>query len=427
MIKKKIIKDFINIQENDTKVLDYPFRVIYKKVSNPITFIAFFTKVGSIYEDEKYKGISHLIEHCVFRGSKNYPSDISKIINSFGGYLNAYTSYDQTVYYINLPSNRIYEAMDILWDMVFEPLFREEDIESEKNIIFHEMEMRDDEPFVLLFEETLKNFYSINPIRYPIIGYRETLENIDKQVIVDFHSYYKIPDNSFFVIVTDHELKRVDSKLDKLFSSYRSVNKQFLNINYIDDEELNRGRMVLKGNVNKTYLMICYKAPTLLQEYKGIEKSYYFSLASYILGSSNYSIFNRILKNELKIVDSVNFDIYTTNNFPGIIYFSAITESSNVEKVIDKYLQIVRNLKSYIEVSYFEIVKENFLSSVFWNFETSANQGMLIGSNELFKSYKEAYNYLSKIESMNYKDLFEVFYNYISEDNFFISVYDKEQ
>ncbi|MFN3477913.1 MAG: insulinase family protein, partial [bacterium] len=75
MNKRRIIEEFVNKQDNETFVLDYPYKVIYKKVSEPVSFVAFFTKIGSIYEKEDYKGIAHLIEHCVFRGSKNYPQD----------------------------------------------------------------------------------------------------------------------------------------------------------------------------------------------------------------------------------------------------------------------------------------------------------------------------------------------------------------
>lgn len=424
MNRKKTIQEFIYLQEKDTHVLAYPFKVIYKKVNNPISFIAFFTKVGSIYEKDDIKGISHLIEHCVFRGSKNYPSGISKLINNLGGYTNAYTSYDQTVYYINLPTSSLFQAIDILWDMVFNPIFDDEAIESEKNIIYHEIEMRDDEPMVVLFEETLKKMYTKNPIRDPIIGYKETLENITQEHIWDFYSYYKNPNNSFFVIVTDEDLNRVREKLDRVFQNFDYNHKEF-DLKYDGNDYVAQGRLDLKGNVNKTYLMISYKAPTLTEKYKDIEKSYYLSMASYILAGSSYSILNRILKNDLKIVDTVSFDIYSTNQLPGIIYFAAVLDSKNIQKVIENYSKIIKNLRSYVEISYFDVVKENFYSSTFWNFETSSNQGMLIGSNELFKSYREAYTYLSKIEKIQLKDMYDVFYEYVDPDNFFLSIYEK--
>ncbi|MCS7244208.1 MAG: pitrilysin family protein [Candidatus Calescibacterium sp.] len=424
MNRKKVIQEFIDLQERDTFILDFPFKVIYKKVNNPISFVALFTKVGSIYEKDEYKGIAHLIEHCIFRGSEKYPENISKIINSMGGYTNAYTSYDQTAYYINLPSTGLYEAIDILWDMVFNPLFRESDVESEKNIIYHEIEMRDDEPMVVLFEETLKKMYISNPIRNPIIGYKETLQNIDKKSITEFYSYYKNPHNSFFVVVTDEDRKKVEKNLAKLFKNV-DINNKSLVSTYDTGDYIKTGELKLKGNVSKTYLMISYRAPTLMEKNGDIEKSYYFSLMSYILAGSSYSVFNRILKNEMKLVDAVSFDIYSTNELPGIIYFSAIAESKNIQKIIDEYSKIIRNLKSFIEVEYFNIVKENFYSSAFWNFETSSNQGMLIGSNELFKTYKEAYNYLYKIENIQLSDLYDIFYEYVDPDNFVVSIYEK--
>ncbi len=424
MNRKRIIKEFIENQDKKTKVLDYPFKVIYKKVDNPISFVAFFTKVGSIYEKDDYKGIAHLIEHCIFRGSQKYPQDISKMINSLGGYTNAYTSYDQTAYYINLPSSSLFQAMDILWDMVFNPLFRKEDVESERNIIFHEIKMRDDDPFVVLFEETLKSMYSVNPIRHPIIGYEETLKNIDLEIISEFYSYYRNPENSFFVIVTDYDEKDIRKKLDDLFRACKIDNKR-IEVDFTE-ENVKYDKLELKGSVSKTYLMISYKAPKLSEKYKDIEKSYYFSLISYILAGSSYGLFNRILKNEKKLVDTVSFDMYSTNELPGIIYFAAVCEYKNINKIIDEYKKIISDLKSLIEFDFFDVVKENFYSSAFWSFETSSNQGMLIGSNELFKTYKEAYNYLYKIENIKLSDVLDLFYDYVRTDDFMISIYDKE-
>jgi len=425
--KDSLIKEFINIQDSLTFVLDHPFDVIYKKVNSPVSFVGFFTKIGSVYEEDDYKGIAHLIEHCIFRGSKNYPKDISKTINNLGGYTNAYTSYDQTVYYINLPSDSLFRAMDILWDMVFNPLFREEDIESERNIIFHEIEMRDDEPMVVLFEETLKNFYSKNPLRHPIIGYSETLKNITKNEIEKFFSYYKNRKFSFFVIVSDIDKDVIQDKLYSLQSSlpvFSTINEPVVNFQ-LEVPNLS-GSIKLKGPVSKTYLMLSYKAPTLLEKYKDIEKSYYLSLMSYLLSGSSYSILNRKLKNELKIVDAVNFDFYSTNELNGITYFSSVSDPKNIDYIIEEYRKIVKNLKNYIDYDYFEIAKENFYSTILWNFETSHNQGMLLGTNNLFKNYKEAYYYVYQINKISYHDIFDVFYEYVDPDIFFVSIYDKD-
>ncbi|MEN3015220.1 MAG: pitrilysin family protein [bacterium] len=430
MYKTKIIKEFIEKQKKDTICFDFPFKVIYKKVNNPISFIAFFTRVGSIYENEDEKGIAHLIEHCIFRGSSKYPQDISKLINSLGGYTNAYTSYDQTAYYINLPSENLYKALDILWDMIINPLFRQNDLDSERNIIFHEIEMRDDDPVTVLFEETLKKMYKNNPMRHPIIGYTHTLKNITLNHVNCFYSQYKNPKNSFFVVVTDEDPTKVYNSFEELFKKlpenvYNSE-QSVLNYDY-KDEEICYDRLNLKGNVNKTYLMISFVSPTLEEQYKNIEKAYFISLASYILGGSSYSILNRVIKNDLKIVDAVNFDMYSTNKLPGIIYLTAVTESKNVERVVQEFCKIVKDLKSYIELDYFEICKENFESSAFWNFETSANQGMLIGSNELFKSYLEAYEYIGKIQKIKLNDMLEVFYSYVDLNRFMVSVYEKDE
>ncbi len=423
--KRDIIKQFIDLHYNLTYIIEeFDFKFIYKKVDYPSSFVGFFTKAGSLYEKEEEKGIAHLIEHSVFRGSQNYPNDIPKYINSLGGYTNAYTSYDQTVYYIKLPTYNLDKGVDVLIDMVLNPLFKEEDVNSEKNIIFHEINMRDDEPMVVLFEETMKKIYPSSPIKHPIIGYKETLEKITTKEIQNFFEYYQSPNNSFFVIVSNKELKEIKNLIKKSIENKKiKTNTQNLNkINY-KIEDINEKELEIKGNVNKVYLLASYYCPTATETYKEIEEIYYLSIICSMLGGSNYSILNRVLKNELKLADAVSFEYYTTNEIPGIIYFSAITDENKINNLLEKYDEIINNPNQYLDSNYFEIIKENSISSNFWTFESPSSQGMLIGSSELFKTYKEAYEYVNKLNKIKFQDLFDIAHKYIINKKYFISKY----
>ncbi|MCX7871480.1 MAG: insulinase family protein [bacterium] len=423
--KQDIIKQFIDLHYSLTYVIDeFDFKFIYKKVDYPSSFIGFFTRAGSLYEKEEEKGIAHLIEHSVFRGSKNYPSDIPKYINYLGGYTNAYTSYDQTVYYIKLPTYNLDKGLDVLIDMVLNPLFKEEDVNSEKNIIFHEINMRDDEPMVVLFEETMKKIYPSSPIKDPIIGYKETLEKITTKEIREFFEYYQSPNNSFFVIVSNKELDEIKDLIKKSIENkkIKTTKKDLNKVNY-KIEDIPKKELEIKGNVNKVYLLVSYYCPTSIETYKEIEEVYYLNIICSMLGGSNYSILNRVLKNELKLADAVSFEYYTTNEIPGIIYFSAITDENKINNLLEKYNEIINEPNQYLDSNYFEVIKENSLSSNFWTFESPASQGMLIGSSELFKTYKEAYEYINKLNKIKFQDLFDIAHKYIINKNPFISKY----
>jgi zinc protease len=423
--KQQIIKQFIDFHYSLTYVInDFDFKYIYKKVDYPSSFIGFFTRTGSLYETDEEKGIAHLIEHSVFRGSQNYPTDIPKYINSIGGYTNAYTSYDQTVYYIKLPTYNLDKGIDILTDMVLNPLFKEEDVNSEKNIIYHEINMRDDEPMVILFEETLKKIYPLSPIKHPIIGYKETLEKITINQITDFFKYYQNPNNSFFVIVSNKELDEIKNLIKNSLKNkdIKNNGKILSKIDY-KLQDITEKELEIKGNVNKAYLLISYYCPTGLETYKDIEEIYYLSIICSILGGSNYSILNRILKNELKLADAVSFEYYTTNEIPGIIYFSAITDENKLNNLIEKYNEIINDPSKYLDNNYFEIIKENMISSNFWTFESPSAQGNLIGTSELFKTYKEAFEYVNKINKIKFKDITDITYKYIVNKQPFISKY----
>ncbi|MGB9638209.1 MAG: hypothetical protein ACPL1F_02800, partial [bacterium] len=89
----------------------------------------------------------------------------------------------------------------------------------------------------------------------------------------------------------------------------------------------------------------------------------------------------------------------------------------------EKYNEIINDPNKYLNSNYFEIIKENSISSNFWTFESPSSQGMLIGSSELFKNYKEAYEYINKINKIKFKDLFDITYKYLVNKKPFISKY----
>jgi predicted Zn-dependent peptidase len=142
-----------------------------------------------------------------------------------------------------------------------------------------------------------------------------------------------------------------------------------------------------------------------------------------MIGGSNYSILNKVLKNELKLADVVSFEYYTTNEIPGIIYFSAITDENKLNNLIEKYNEIINDPSKYLDNNYFEIIKENMISSNFWTFESPSAQGNLIGTSELFKTYKEAFEYINKINKIKFKDITDITYKYIVNKQPFISKY----
>lgn len=157
-------------------------------------------RVGSRYEKQNINGVSHFIEHMMFKGTKKRPSTlaISKDLDSVGAEYNAFTSKDHTGYYIKINQEEIELALDILSDMLFHSKFEEEEIEREKGVICEEIKMYEDNPLMYiedLFEQTL--FFD-HPLGQRVSGTTDSVKGISKKMMIDYKNKYYQPSN--FVI-----------------------------------------------------------------------------------------------------------------------------------------------------------------------------------------------------------------------------------
>ena len=141
-------------------------------------------------------GISHFIEHMVFKGtSKRSAEDIARSVDSIGGGLDAFTAKEMVSYNTKVLDEHLPLAFDVLADMVLNPLFRDEDIEKEKGVILEELKMEVDNPEYLLHEIFSSNFYKDHPIGKPILGTKDTVKKFDREMIHHYYRRYYSPKN----------------------------------------------------------------------------------------------------------------------------------------------------------------------------------------------------------------------------------------
>jgi predicted Zn-dependent peptidase len=157
---------------------------------------------GSRYENKKNNGVAHFFEHMAFKGSKKYPNALllSSMIEGLGGIFNAFTTKDHTGYWIKAPLSHFETVVDVLADMIQNPLLLEEEIEREKGVIIEEINMYEDEPQYKvwqLFEELL---FKNHPLGYPTTGYKETVGKFTRQTFLDYMENLYKPSNTILVI-----------------------------------------------------------------------------------------------------------------------------------------------------------------------------------------------------------------------------------
>ena len=199
--------------------------VYQNKLANPkFSFVAIIVFTGSIFENEKEKGISHFIEHLIFKGSK-YSTNLKNLnnkLNHNGMNVNAATSNLFTYYYISTPNIYIKEAIATLIQIVCNPLFREEDINNERKVVINELIEKMNNPMSFAQQASLKIMYQKeNPFYHPVIGYIEILKKITQKDILQYYSKFYSPQNMFFFTSTaknKNPIEKIWKSQYKLFS-----------------------------------------------------------------------------------------------------------------------------------------------------------------------------------------------------------------
>ncbi len=202
------------------KKLKNGLTILFEKRDVPVTTVMLATKFGSIYETEKEKGIAHFIEHLCFKGTKKRNTrQIAFELEKVGGILNAFTSEEETAYHVKLPSQHLELAMDVIFDIFFNPLFPEEEVKKEGNVICEEIKMYNDNPLRHALNKIKSNLYEF-PFGMDIIGTKENIMSMSRDVLIKKHHEVYTPQNAVLCIVGNNNLEEI-TKLAEKFSVSR--------------------------------------------------------------------------------------------------------------------------------------------------------------------------------------------------------------
>lgn len=203
--------------------LDNGIRIVAEEIKyvNSVS-LGIWVKVGSRYENVNNNGVSHFIEHMLFKGTKNRTAkEIASSIDKIGGQLNAFTAKECTCYYAKVLDTHFDIALDILTDMFFNSSFSEIEIEKEKGVVLEEIGMYEDSPEDLVHDIFTQSVWSGNPLGMPILGTEESLKSIQRNDILDYISKNYTPDNIVVSVVGNFQEKYIIEKIEKAFSDFK--------------------------------------------------------------------------------------------------------------------------------------------------------------------------------------------------------------
>lgn len=211
--------------------LDNGLRIVVENIEyvNSIS-VGLWVENGSRNENQYNNGISHFIEHMLFKGTENRTAkQIAEAIEEVGGQINAFTGKESTCFYIKALNTHLELSLSILSDMLFNSKFDENDIEKEKKVIFEEIDMNEDSPEDVLMDLHSSAIWGDDAVSMPILGTKETVGSFDRKKILEYISSYYIPENSVISICGNFNINNIKKMIEKYFGGWNSDNKKITN------------------------------------------------------------------------------------------------------------------------------------------------------------------------------------------------------
>jgi len=401
------------------KVLDNGLTILVKEVY-PASVIALsiWARVGSVDETDEVAGISHFVEHMLFKNTKTRGvGQIAKEIHSLGGYMNGFTSYDCTCYWIVLPSRYFETALGIESDAILNPLFLEEEVDKERRVIIEELKMYEDRPDAYCFERLMDLAYSQHRYKRTIIGFEDVLLRLSAKNVADYyHSYYK-PNNLAIVLVGDVRTGDALEKISEAFGKLRPGEIPW-NPSPAEPPQKELKMRTLNGDIKNAHLMMGYHVPDIFSK-----DAFACDLLSTILGEGRSSRLNFSLRETKRLVNCISAGVFV-EKYPGLFTIEAVLEPHKVLPAQEAIFQELERIQAE-GVTDEELQKAKNIAEARYIFtqETVEGQSKKLGYFEIIGDYTLADRYVKKLYSVTREDILRVSHTYLQKENLSVVSY----
>lgn len=316
-------------------------RVFFRKtLPSGLASVQVWVKSGSLHEGEFLGGgISHYLEHMLFKGTEKFSSEeISRKVSALGGSMNAYTTFSRTVYHIDLPAESCESAFEILAQMVLAPRLAEEDALSEKDVILREIDMCDDDPDSRLSEATLAEAYRVHPLRFPIIGKREIFSRLNSSDLKTYFEKRYTSDTINLVVAGDLDEAIVFTLAEKYFggATTKATPEAFVPA---EPAQLAPREVTLYGDVKILRGNLIWKIPGLTHP-----DAPALSVLAALLGKGDSALLWNELHEKRGLVHALSASVWTPAN-EGMFWISYAADLDKRQSVEDALREEISKIK----------------------------------------------------------------------------------
>lgn len=378
-----------------------------------ITFQVWY-RVGSRNEEWGKTGLSHMLEHMMFKGTEKVgPQEFSRIIQENGGNDNAFTSRDYTAYFENLSADRVQVAIDLEADRMRNLLLREQDFQTEKLVVMEERRLRtEDNPHAYLFEQLLATAFQIQPYHWPIIGWMPDLSRLTLEDLQSYYQVYYNPVNAFLVVVGDFSKEDLLPRIQGAFGSYpKGVRPD--QEKSVEVQQTGERRIFVKKEAQLSSIIMGYHVPNLQEQ-----DSYVLEVIATVLSGGKSSRLYESLVREKRLALGANADHSLLSRDPSLFYLSAEVlpgkEVAEVEKALD--LEIKRIQEELVGEWELQKAKNQLEASFVFGQDSIFYQAMLLARHEITLNWRTIDDYLPAIRKISPEDIQLVAKNYLVSD-----------
>ena len=385
---------------------------------SPVISVQMWVKTGSADEKKGEEGISHFIEHLVFKGTEKYKvGEIASTVEGSGGELNAYTSFDQTVFYVTISKQFSDVAMDVISQMMGFPTFDATEIDNEREVVIEEIKRGQDSPGRRSSQLLFSNIFRKHPYGLPVIGYEKIIRKVSAKKIKDYFQSRYVPSNMFLVIAGDFESKEMKKKVEDMFGGFAPY--KLRRVSHVKEPAQKSIRIkVEQAKFENTTGYLSWRIPNV--KHKDIAA---LEVLSAILGQGDSSRLMQTLRIREPLTNSVGSFSYSMPD-DGMFAVSFNLEQENLKKALAALIpELVRMIEEPPTTAEMQKAITNFASHEVYSMETVDNIARKAGGDEFYYSDHEYYKkYMKQVYSLKPEDIQKAAKKYFKADTFSLSL-----
>jgi len=379
--------------ESSSKVHEYQLKngmkiLVKQDKRAPVAVIQVWYRIGTSYEHEGITGLSHLLEHMMFKGTKKYASgEFEKMVSAIGARNNAFTSQDYTAYYEVLANDKLETAIEIEADRMRNLLFDPKEFEKELEVVKEERRLRtDDKPSALTREQFNAVAFLNSPYRAPVIGWMVDLENMK---VEDANAWYKkwyTPNNATLVVVGDVDPEQVKGWAEKYFGAYASHKLPDVKVR-TEVEQRGTRHIMMKLPAKLASLRMGFKVPAMITAKQGkVAKwePYALEVLANILDGGNSARFAKNLIRGKEIAASAGAGYYGYGRLPNLLVITGIpakdVSTTDLQKALLHEVDVLKN--ELVSEAELKRVKAQVVAGEVFERDSIQHMATLLGSLE---------------------------------------------